>query len=207
MTTLFTRAAHWRARLWRTLGGLALLAAMALPAQAGPTLLPYAGSGNAVLFDAGTGEGGWVGALDAVTDPAHPMPLSLVSVVLFRFDAARGTLSGRFEFTDSQDLGSALFGTLAGSTADADPFGPGAGGQLAIDYAIEGGRGRFAGVGGFGLAFLDIDPSAAGDNYAESGLLVLRVPVPGSLGLVLAGLLVLAMRRRAAGPSFAHFAR
>jgi hypothetical protein len=192
MPNFFNPARHAAPWLMRALGALALLAATTVPVQAGPTLLAYSGSGNAVLFDASTGEGGWVGALDEVPDPGNPTPAALVSVVLFAFDAASGVLSGQFEFTDSADLGSALFGTLLGSTTDADPFG--AGGQFAIDYTVAGGSGRFAGFSGFGLAFLNLDPAAPGDNYSESGLLVLSVPTPGTLGLALAALGVLALR-------------
>jgi hypothetical protein len=169
------------------------LSAWWAPARAEPVLVAYGGSGNAVLFDASTGSGGWVGAIDEVPDPAIASPLSLVSVVLFSYDAASGLLSGSFEFTDSLDLDSALFGRLSGRSADADPFG--LGGQFEIDYLIDGGSGRFAGFSGFGLAFLSLDPAAAGDNYRESGLLVLAVPVPGTLLLVALALALVALKQ------------
>ncbi len=189
MSTLSSRLAG---PLARGLAALALLAAAALPLPASAAFVAYGGSGNAVLFDPGTGEGGWVGAIDEVPDPAIAAPLSLVSVVFFQFDAASGLLSGQFEFTDSTDLDSVLTGTVSGSSADADPFS--SGGQFALDYRITGGLGRFAGARGFGLAFLDIrvfDPLASSDNYAESGLLVFGVPTPGTLGLAAAALLLL----------------
>lgn len=182
---------------------LGLSALLLTPARAGLVTVAYGGSGNAVLFDAATGSGGWVGALDEVLDEpgvAGAVPLSLVSVVLFEFDAATGELEGQFEFTDSLDLDSALVGTLTGRTADADLFG--AGGQFEIDYLITSGRGRFEGFSGFGLAFLDFDPDAAGDNYRESGLLVLSVPVSGTLGLaaLALGMVGLGAAARSAAP-------
>ncbi len=186
-----------RPRAWRLLVLTFLLALGCLllaPARAGVVSLAYGGSGNAVLFDAATGQGGWVGAIDEVPDPAITEPASLVSVVLFAFDAATGLLDGSFEFTDSLDLGSALVGTLSGRTTAADLFG--SGGQIEIDYLVTGGSGRFAGFSGFGLAFLDLDPAAAGDNYRESGLLVLSVPAPGSLALAAAALALLALHGR-----------
>lgn len=187
-------------RLGPLMGLLLLLCLLLPPARAGVVVpVSYAGSGNAVLFDAATGSGGWVGAIDEVPDPAIASPLSLVSVVLFHYDAATGLLDGSFEFTDSLDLDSVLFGSLSGRSADADPFG--LGGQFEIDYSIAGGRGRFAGFSGFGLAFLDLDPAGTPDNYRESGLLVLSVPAPGTLALSLAALsllLVAAPRRRRA---------
>jgi hypothetical protein len=114
----------------------------------------------------------------------------------FAFVVATGLLDGTFEFTDSLDLDSTLVGTLSGRTTAPDLFG--AGGQIEIDYLVTGGSGRFAGFSGFGLTFLDVDPAAAGDNYRESGLLVLSVPAPGSLALatMTLGLLVLRGRRR-----------
>lgn len=168
------------------------------PAQATPVPLfvPFAGAGNLVLFDPVTGSGGWVGAIDQSPVPAVPSPLSLVSVVLFSYDALSQTLSGSFELTDATDLGASLFGTVLGSTTEADPFGQGA--QFSLDYTITGGTGHYAGASGFGLAFLQFDPDASFNNYREDGLLVINaVPEPGSLPLtLLAGFsLLLALRQ------------
>ena len=161
--------------------------------------VPYLGQGNVAVFDAAAGTGGWVGSIDEVADPANANPLSLVSVVLFTLDRAAQTLMGSFEFTTT-DLVSTLFGDLTGSVQDADILTRG--GQFSLDYQINGGTGQFAGSNGFGLAFLDFNPSAPGDNYTESGLLVFSalnqgtLPSPATGALVLAGLLALAASPR-----------
>lgn len=176
---------------------LGLLAALWLApaAQAAPVLFaPFSGSGNAVVFDTTTGEGGWVGSVLQDPDPAVADPLDLVSVVLFRFDPLTQALSGTFEFTRSADLGSALSGLVTGSTSDGNVFATG--GQLALDYTITGGSGDFAGYSGFGLSFLQIDPAGLPDNYSEAGLLVLSVPEPGTLPLLAGALGLLVMLRR-----------
>ena len=185
------------ARALRT-AALALIPLLALAptAQAGPLLLPFSGSGNAVVFDATTGEGGWVGSVAQSPDPTVADPLQLVSVVLFRFDVLTQLLSGQFTFTRAADLGATLFGQVTGSTSDGDVFANG--GQLALDYTIDGGSGDFAGASGFGLSFLQINPAGLpdNDNYSEAGLLVLAVPEPGSLPVVAVGLLALWSARR-----------
>ena len=168
---------------------LALLPMLAPSAQAEPLLLPFSGSGNAVVFDASTGEGGWVGSLSQFADPGVTDPLELVSVVLFTVDPLTQLLSGQFNFTRSNDLGATLFGLVAGSTTDADVLNQG--GQFALDYTIQGGTGDFAGASGFGLSFLNFDPNGVFDNYTEIGLLVVAVPEPGALPLVAGGLLAL----------------
>lgn len=170
---------------------LALLPMLALApsAQAEPLLLPFSGSGNAVVFDAGTGRGGWVGSLSQFADPGVTDPLELVSVVLFTVDPLTQLLSGQFNFTRSNDLGATLFGLVAGSTTDADVLNQG--GQFALDYTIQGGTGDFSGASGFGLSFLNFDPNGMFDNYTEIGLLVVAVPEPGALPLVAGGLLAL----------------
>ena len=187
------------------LSGLMAAAALLLasaPAHAGPErLVAFAGSGNAVLFDAATGSGGWVGALTEVPEPGGAEPLSLVSVAFFEFDAVAQTLVGSFEFTTAADLGSTLFGRFTGRTLDADPFG--IGGQFEIDYLITGGSGRFEGFGGFGLSFLNLDPAATPDNYSESGLLVLAVPLPGTLALAALALALLQVPARRGRTPFA----
>lgn len=188
---------HTLASTTRRLLAAFSLALPALSALADPVsfFVPFAGQGNVSVFDAATGSGGWVGSIDQVPPPAVPAPLSLVSVVLFQFDAATQTLTGSFSFTTT-DLASSLFGSLSG-TADSADFLT-AGGQLSLDYAIEGGSGAFQGASGFGLSFLNFDAAAAGlfDNYAETGLLNFTVPAPGSLALVGAALLAAAMARR-----------
>ncbi len=177
-----------------------LALAFSAQAQAEPTPLfaPYGGSGNLVLFDAASGSGGWVGSILQFPDPEVATPLSLVSVVLFSFDAMTGRLSGSFEFTDAADLGGSLFGTLVGSTVAPDIFA--SGGQFSIDYTISGGTGGYAGASGFGLAFLNFDPTGGFENYSEDGLLNISVvPEPGSLALMLAGGLSLLLARQWAG--------
>ncbi len=179
----------------RLLAALALalppLAALADPVS---FFVPFAGQGNVAVFDAAAGSGGWVGSIDQVPPPDVPVPLSLVSVVLFQFDAATQLLTGSFSFTTT-DLASTLFGTLSGSADSADFLATG--GQLSIDYAIEGGSGAFTGASGFGLAFLNYDTTAGlFDNYTESGLLNFTVPAPGSLALAAAALLAAGLARR-----------
>lgn len=189
----------YRFNAWLLAGLVALsgLAPLAAQAAAEPLFVPFEGAGNLVVFDATTGSGGWVGSIDQVAPPVVPEPLSLVSVVLFNYDAMTQLLTGTFEFTTT-DLMSTLFGTLTGNTFDADILG--SGGQFAIDYLITGGTGAFADANGFGLSFLTYDPAGTFNNYAEAGLLNFTVPLPGTLALVLGGLLV-------AGTIRAHDAR
>lgn len=194
-------AALLPSRWWWLLACLTLAAVLGAATPARAAFIAYSGSGNTVLFDATSGDGGWVGAIDEVPGSGIVAPLSLVSTVLFRYDAASGTLLGSFEFTTAADLASSLFGSVSGRTLDADPFG--SGGQFELDYLILGGNGVFDGASGFGLAFLDIDAFASGDNYRESGLLVFdtaAVPVPASLGLVALALALLVGSTRSAAP-------
>jgi hypothetical protein len=187
----------------RVLAGLslALPLAVALPAAADPVsyFVPFNGQGNVSVFDATSG--GWVGSIDQTPPPDVLDPLSLISVVLFQLDAATQTLSGSFEFTTT-DLASTLYGTLSGSFFDADILT--GGGQFSIDYSILGGSGAFGGASGFGLSFLNFDPAGTFNNYTESGLLSFSVPAavptPGTLALVAAGLLGLAVSRRKVAP-------
>jgi len=72
----------------------------------------------------------------------------------------------------------------------------GSGGQIALDYTIQGGTGDFAGASGYGLSFLQFDPAGEFNNYTEDGLLLFSVPEPGSLPLLAGALGVLAVLRR-----------
>ena len=175
---------------------LPLLLWLAPPAaHAGPLVFaPFSGSGNAVLFDPISGDGGWVGSIEQFPEPGLANPLSLVSVVTFNYDAQAMTLSGQFEFTRSSDLGATLFGTVAGATADADLFT--SGGQLSLDYTILGGTGDFIASTGFGLSFLNFNPAGSPDNYSEEGLLAFAVPEPGTLPLLAGALLGLGLMGR-----------
>jgi PEP-CTERM motif len=167
-------------------------------AQADPTPLfvPFNGAGNISMFD--NGNGGWVGSIEQTAPPVVSDPLSLVSVVLFKLDAATKSLTGTFEFTRSSDLGASLFGDVTGSYTVADILN--IGGQFSLDYTVRGGTGDFSGYSGFGLAFVDYAPATPFHNYAEAGLLTLSlpaaVPEPATLMLVATGLLALALCRR-----------
>lgn len=174
-------------------------------ASPGPLFVPYDGAGNVLVIDAEAGTGAWSGSIEQSDFPPAPSPLSLVSVVYFQLDPSRQTLSGTFEFTSAADLSSTLFGKVSGQYVDRDILLTG--GQFSIDYAIRGGTGAFAGATGYALSFVDFEPSAVFDNYAEAGQLVVSVPEPGTLVLALAGLVLLTLvrgaapRRSAAGPA------
>ncbi len=181
--------------LRRALAGLSLavLSATAAQAEAVSYFVPYGGQGNVLVFDASSGTGGWVGSIDQTPDPLVATPLSFVSVVLFTADQLAQTITGTFEFTTT-DLLSTLVGELTGSYAEADILRNG--GQFSVNYNVLGGTGQFARATGFGLSFVDFSPSAAGDNYRESGLLLFDVPEPAPAALVALGLLGLALQRR-----------
>lgn len=197
---LCPRAAHATLPSWLTPLALAAALVAAPAAQAGPLVFaPFSGTGNAVLFDPTTGDGGWTGTIEQFPDPGVTDPLQLVSVVLFQLDPLTQLLSGQFTFTRSADLGATLFGTVSGSTADPDLFGQG--GQLSLDYSILGGTGDFFGASGFGLSFLQFNPNGVPDNYSESGLLTFAVPEPGTLPLLAAALLGLGLLRRGRRPA------
>ena len=176
---------------------LLVLGATAAQAEATTYFVPYEGGGNVSVFDAAAGTGGWVGSIVQSPDPAVASPLSLVSVVLFTVDELTKTLSGTFEFSTT-DLLSSLFGDLSGTFAEDDILG--GGGQFSIDYTVQGGTGMFSRATGFGLAFVEFDPRATGDNYRESGLLLFEVPATTTLALAALGLLGLAVQRKA-GPA------
>ncbi len=192
-------------QLRRSGRGLALCAGLvcsvlapSTPALAALQFSPYSGQGNVSVFDAAAGTGGWVGSLQGLVHPLNGDPFDLVSVVLFSVDGPGQTVSGQFEWTGAFDLGSSLFGRLTGTVSDEDILLQG--GQFALDYQIDGGTGLFAGASGFGLAFIDFDPLASGDNnYAEAGLVVVSVPVPDSSLLAMTALMLLATLRRRQG--------
>lgn len=153
----------------------------------------FDGRGNLLVFDAAAGSGGWNGEIIEYADPALPAPLSFAVLVLFDYDAALNRLLGSFEFTQADDLGSAIFGSVAGSfTGVSDSLA--GGGQLGLDYQVLGGTGRYAGSSGFGLSFLSFDPAAGDNNYVEQGLLI-AVPEPGMAALMAAGLALLVLVR------------
>lgn len=155
----------------------------------------FDGAGNLLVFDAAAGSGGWNGEIIEFADPALPAPLSFAVLVLFSYDATVNRLLGSFEFTQANDLGSAIFGSVEGGFTGMSGSLTG-GGQLGLDYKVLGGTGRYAGSSGFGLSLLSFDPAATGDNnYVEQGLLV-AVPEPGMAGLMATGLVLLALVRR-----------
>ncbi len=177
------------------LAGACLLALGLGPAaHAALVDIPYEGAGNVVVFDPLAGTGGWVGSFDEILAPGQSGPArSFVSVVTFTFDALLQTLSGQFEFTDALDLNSTLFGSVMGrSTTALTP-----GGQLSLDYTVNGGTGEYQRTTGFGLAFLTYDVAATSfNNYTEQGLLVLEVPAPATTLLAATGIALLALTRR-----------
>jgi hypothetical protein len=183
----------------RGLAAAACVLGLVVPlAQAGPLAnFSFEGQGNLLVFDTTTGSGGWNGEIREFSNPASPLPvpLSFAVLVTFDFDAATNHLLGSFEFTQTDDLDSSIFGRVTGGFTD--PAGSLAtGGQLGLDYSVLGGTGRYAGYGGFALSFLEFDPSAGGDNYAEQGLIV-AMPEPGMAWLVMtAGLLLVQARQR-----------
>jgi hypothetical protein len=169
---------------------------LALPVAAQASVVsyfvPFEGAGNVSVFDATAGTGGWVGSIDPTPDALAQPPFPGVSTVLFSFDAISKVLTGTFEIS-SGDLLSTLFGSLVGTTTDADWLG--AGGQMSLDYTVLGGTGAFDGARGFGLSFVNYDPSGGFNNYGETGLLNFTVPSPSTASLVLAALLATALLR------------
>lgn len=183
----------------RGLAAAACVLGLAVPlAQASPLAnFSFEGQGNLLVFDAATGSGGWNGEIREFSDPAAPlpMPLSFAVLVTFDFDAAMNRLLGSFEFTQTDDLDSSIFGSVTGGFTDS-AGSLATGGQLGLDYSVLGGTGRYAGYSGFALSFLDFDPSTSGDNYVERGLIV-AMPEPGMAWLVMtAGLVLLLVQAR-----------
>lgn len=191
--------------LRRQAAALATCAALATTAtQAAPVAAsqfsPTMGQGNAVAFDPQGLSGGWAGSLAGLVDPMTGAPIDLVSIASITIDPLQGTVSGSFELTEALGLGSTLFGLLSGMASQPDLLL--AGGQLALDYLVQGGTGVFADASGYGLAFIDFDPTAQPDNYRESGLFVVdvpnAVPEPGALALLVLALLAAASTTKAA---------
>jgi PEP-CTERM motif len=193
---------HQRAAAAAAAAAAALVMCMPAFAQAEPVtfFVPFGGAGNVSVFDPSAGSGGWAGSIEQTAPPVVANPLSLVSVVLFNLNITAQTLAGTFEFTNSADLGSTLFGQLTGSFVAADILN--VGGQFTIDYTILGGTGMFANATGFGLSFVDYDPQQSFNNYGEAGLLNFSVPgavpEPATWLLGATGLLLLAASRRKA---------
>ena len=181
-------------RLRRLLAAAALLLPLASLADPVPLFVPFEGAGNVLVIDDTAGVGVWTGRIEQSAFPAVPLPLSLVSVVLFELDSLTMKLVGTFEFTSSADLASTLFGQVNGSYVDLDILTTG--GQFGLDYTILGGTGAFLGASGYGLSFLDFDPAGAFDNYTEAGALVITVPEPTTLLLTTVALLGLFWLKR-----------
>jgi hypothetical protein len=198
VTPITHHATGWSAWARRATLAASLVLPMAAPLAAHASVVsyfvPFEGAGNVSVFDAAAGTGGWVGSIDPTPDPLAQPPFPGVSTVLFSFDAVTQLLTGTFEIS-SGDLLSTLFGSLAGSTTEADWLG--AGGQISLDYTVLGGTGAFEGARGFGLSFVNYDVRGGFNNYAETGLLNFDVPAPATLALVLAGLLAMRAVRRA----------
>lgn len=178
--------------------GVACALSLPLAAQADPVTyaVPYAGAGN--VADFGGGSGGWVGSIDETLPTIQGDLPSLVSVVTFTIDSLSQTLNGSFQFTTAADLASTIYGMVSASDVTGDFLSQG--GQLSLNYDIQGGTGQFLGASGFGLAFLDYDPTQTFNNYSETGLLAFAVPEPGTLALAAAGLLMLSLGRRKGQP-------
>lgn len=181
----------------RLLSTAALVLPMVLPlaAQAAPVTRDffYTGQGN-LVYDAGSGNGAWLGSIDALAFPPETEALQLLSQVSFSFNSTTGLLGGSFEFTLASDFGSTIFGSLDGSLLSGDLTN---GGQFSVNYNILGGSGQFNQASGFAIAFVDFSNPAGGFfDYSEAGLTSFAVPEPGSLALLATGLLALGATRR-----------
>lgn len=96
-------------------------------------------------------------------------------------------VTGWFSFIDPTPAHNSFFGTLSGA------FNP-AVFQSAFDYIVTGGTGAFASGRGFGSGLVQVFPTERGFGYAERGQFT--VPEPGTLALMLSGLLALRLLRR-----------
>lgn len=170
-----------------------------LSANADPVSLDVLFDGSGSLnFDSVANTGVWMGTLvDLGFAPAPPSLPALTSQVSFSLSGT--ALSGMFAFSDgaANTLTGLLDGTLAsGSFAD--------GGQLLIDYTVDGGTGLFSGATGFAISILDflapVNGSRAYTEVATGVLVVQQVPEPAGLTLAGVALLALLATRRKVAP-------
>ncbi len=185
----------------RALAASALVLSACLPWAAHADPVTYdaflEGSGISVYSATGatTGAGAWSGTLADSPFPVPTLPLSLLTVVNYTYDAVNNLLAGDFEFT-SQDFNSTITGLLSGSFLSGD-FD--LGGQLFVNYDIRRGTGTFNGANGYLIALLDFTPAVGGfGTYAEVATGQFSVPEPATSALVGMGLLGLLWLRRTA---------
>ena len=189
------------ALMQRALICMTVVLPLTLPMAANASLTEYNvffdGQGS-LVFDVDTGMGAWTGTIDESPFPPVASPLGLLSVVSFSFDSASNMLSGLFELTSANQFADTLSGRIEGLLTQGD-FA--SGGQLALDYFIENGSGRFLQAMGFGISLLDFAAPVNGfSDYSEAGVLVFAVPEPAPLALTMAGLLALLATRRKVAP-------